>query len=122
MSKEPLQFQYTVDVDEGRIADGIALAKEMMADAMKNLALYSNGCSGCLLAMFGAVADLTVEEARAGWGKEGVGSFLWLFEDVTPEERALRKERHLERMAGAKRALLFEAQKRGAKIHVHGNE
>lgn len=122
MSKDPLQFQYTVEVDEDKVADGIALAKEMMGDAMKNLALYSNGCSSCLLAMFGAVADLTVEEARARWNQEGVDSFLWLFDEVSSDERARRKKRHLERMAGAKRALLLEAKRRGAKIHIHEDE
>lgn len=119
MSKDQLQFQYMVEVDEDKVADGIALAKEMMGDAMKNLALYSNGCPGCLLAMFGAVADLTVEEARARWSNEGVNGFLWLFDEVSPDERARRKKRHLERMGGEKRALLLEAKKRGAKIHVH---
>ncbi|OAV63585.1 hypothetical protein Barb4_04967 [Bacteroidales bacterium Barb4] len=119
MPKEPLDFTYTVEVDEDKVADGIALAKEMMGDALKNLALYADGCPACLLSMFGAVADLTVEEAKAGWDKDGISSFAWLFAEVTGDERRARLDRHRRRMSQDKVALLREAQKRGAKVHIH---
>jgi len=67
---------------------------------MKNLAFYADGSTGCLLAMFGAVADMTVENARAEWDEKGVASFTWLFENVTKDERQKRMKRHLAHMKG----------------------
>lgn len=89
---------------------------------MKNLAFYADGSTGCLLAMFGAVADMTVENARAEWDEKGVASFTWLFENVTKDERQKRMKRHLAHMKPQTRALLSEARKRGANVHAEDDD
>jgi len=87
MSKDRLRLDYEVNVDDDKVVDGIALAKELMADAMKNLAFYADGCSGCAHAMFGALAVMTAEEAEAATAKKGMASITWLLEGVTRDER-----------------------------------
>lgn len=119
MPKDRLRLDYEVNVDDDKVVDGIALAKELMADAMKNLAFYADGCSGCAHAMFGALAFMTAEEAEAATAKKGMASITWLLEGVTRDERKKRFKRHLARMKGKKDLLLEEARKRGADLGHH---
>lgn len=116
MAKDEVQLVYKVNVDEDGAADGIALAKEMMADAYKLLAFYMEGCGSCTIAAYGAAMDLVVEDAAKS---KDFKCMSLIFGKAKPVEMKARQLRHLARMQGAKAALLEEARRRGGLPDVH---
>lgn len=107
---------YKVNVDEDGAADGIALAKEMMADAYKLLAFYMDGCTKCTNAAFRVAMDLVVEDAAKS---KDLKCMSLMIGEGKPQEMKARELRHLARMQGAKAALLEVARKRGGLPDVH---